>query len=203
MLIDHLVYAAPDLAAAVADLAERLGVRAQAGGKHIGLGTHNALLGLGATTYLEVVAADPEQPPSLSRPFGLDGLTHAGLAGWALACGDIDAAIAHARDHGYDPGDAIDMQRARPAGTVLRWRLTRNALDGGPVPFLIDWGDSEHPARSAPHGLILQSFEIEHPDPRSLASVLTGLDAHVEVRQATRPALVAHLRGPNGIKELR
>jgi Glyoxalase-like domain len=44
--LDHLVYAAPDLATAVADLEEHLGVRAQAGGKHVGLGTHNALLAL-------------------------------------------------------------------------------------------------------------------------------------------------------------
>ena len=44
MLIDHLVYAVPDLQAAVADVTERFGVRAQSGGRHIGLGTHNALL---------------------------------------------------------------------------------------------------------------------------------------------------------------
>ena len=47
VLIDHLVYAVPSLPAAIADVAERFGVRAQAGGKHTGLGTHNALLALG------------------------------------------------------------------------------------------------------------------------------------------------------------
>ena len=57
MLIDHLVYAAPGLAAAVADVEERLGVRARAGGRHIGLGTHNALLALGPRTYLAAAAA--------------------------------------------------------------------------------------------------------------------------------------------------
>jgi hypothetical protein len=50
VLIDHLVYAVPSLPAAIADVAERFGVRAQAGGKHIGLGTHNALLALGPRT---------------------------------------------------------------------------------------------------------------------------------------------------------
>ena len=104
MLIDHLVYAVPDLQAAVADVAERFGVRAQPGGRHIGLGTHNALLALGPQTYLEIIAPDPEQPePAAPRPFGIDGVSHGRLARWAVACDDIDEAVAAARSQGYDP----------------------------------------------------------------------------------------------------
>ena len=204
MLIDHLLYAAPDLPSAVADLEERFGVRAQAGGRHIGLGTCNALLALGPQTYLEIIAPDPGQPePSMPRPCGVDGVSRGGLAGWALACGDIDAAVARARSHGYDPGDVLDGQRATPAGTLLRWRMTRNAMAGGLVPFLISWGDTEHPARSAPQGLILEAFHAEHPDPPSLAPLLTALGADVEIRPAASAALVARLSGPNGSKVLR
>ena len=95
MLIDHLVYAAPDLAAAVAEVEERLGVRAQAGGKRIGLSTHNALLALGTQTYLEIIAPDPGQPrPSIRRPFGVDDLPRGRPIAWALACDDIDTAVA-------------------------------------------------------------------------------------------------------------
>ena len=203
MLIDHLVYAAPDLSAAVADVEERFGVRAQAGGRHIGLGTCNALLALGPQTYLEIIAPDPEQPePSMPRPFGVDGVRHAGLVGWALAYDDIDAAVAGARNDGYDPGDAVEAQRAAPTGTVLRWRLTLNALAGGLVPFLISWGDTEHPAKSAPQGLTLEAFHVEHPDPPSLAPPLTALGADVEIRPAATAALVARLNGPNGSKLL-
>lgn len=50
MLIDHLVYAVPDLRAAVADVEERLGVRARDGGRHTGPGTYNALLALAPAT---------------------------------------------------------------------------------------------------------------------------------------------------------
>lgn len=204
MLVDHLVYAAPDLATAVADLEERFGVRAQAGGKHMGAGTHNALLSLGPRTYLEIIAPDPAQPePPMPRPLGVESVTHAGLVAWALACDDIDGMVAQARRRGYDPGEISDGQRVAPAGTVLRWHATLNTLADSLVPFLICWGGTEHPARSAPHGLVLESIQIEHPDPPALAPLLTALGADVEVKPAVAPALVAHLTGPNGSKVLR
>jgi len=122
VLIDHLVYAVPSLPAAATEIAERLGVRAQAGGKHIGLGTHNALLALGPQTYLEIIAPDPEQPePPAPRPFGIDSVGHGSLVGWALACEDIDAAVAGARSHGYDPGAVVDeIEPAAAAALVAR-----------------------------------------------------------------------------------
>jgi glyoxalase-like protein len=204
VLIDHLVYAVPSLPEAVADVEERFGVRAQAGGRHIGLGTHNALLALGDQTYLEIIAADPGQPePSRPRPFGVDNISHGRLTAWALACDDIDAAVAAARSRGYDPGDVVDGQRAAPTGTVLRWRLTTKQMAGDLAPFLISWGDTEHPARSAPRGLTLEDFHIEHPDPPSLAPLLTALGADVEIKPAAGTALVARLSGPNGSAVLR
>jgi len=80
MRIDHLVYAAPDLDAAVAAVERRFGVRAAGGGQHVGQGTHNRLLALGPATYLEIVAPDPHQPePPGPRPYGVDGVTGPGL----------------------------------------------------------------------------------------------------------------------------
>jgi hypothetical protein len=203
-VIDHLVYAASDLQAAVADVEERFGVRARTGGRHVGRGTRNALLALGPQTYLEIIAPDPEQPESaIPRPFRLDSAGRGRLVKWALACEDIDAAVARARGHGYDPGDVVDGQRAEPAGTVLRWRMTSGELAHGLAPFLISWGDTEHPARSAPRGLILEAFHIEHPDPPSLVPALAALGADAEIRQVAAAALVARLSGPNGTTELR
>lgn len=204
MLIDHLIYAAPDLTAAVADLEDRFGVRAQAGGRHTGLGTHNALLALGPRTYLEIIAPDPGRPaPPVPRPFGLDDLARGALVGWALRCDDIDQAVAEVRSRGYDPGHVGDGQRVEPAGTRLRWRATVSAVADDLVPFLICWGGTEHPARSAPQGLSLQSLRIEHPDPPSLTPALMALGAGIDVTSAAAPALVATLAGPAGTKILR
>ena len=86
---------------------------------------------------------------------------------------------------------------------MLRWRLTLNAMADGLIPFLISWGDTEHPARSAPHGLTLEAFHLEHPDPLSLTAPLAALGADVEIRPAAAAALVARLSGPNGSIVLR
>jgi hypothetical protein len=202
--IDHLVYGAPDLDAAIGALEGRLGVRAAAGGRHVGIGTHNALVDLGGGTYLEVIAPDPEQPdPASPRPFGLDGLTEPRLVGWAVATQDIDAAVASARRQGFEPGDPVEMHRVTAEGAGLRWRLTLNAIAGGAVPFLIAWGETEHPSRGAPHGLVLESFEIAHPDPGDLRPKLAALGADVPTHPGDSVALIARIRGPKGTTELR
>jgi hypothetical protein len=203
-VVDHLIYGVPVLADGVDQLERRFGVRAQPGGKHQGLGTHNALLGLGQGAYLEVIAPDPDQPvPAVPRPFGLDSLDRPRLVGWAVRCDDIDARVAQARAQGYDPGDAVELQRTTAQGTLLRWRLTPNALGGGPIPFLIDWGDAVHPSRSAPAGLTLLSFHLEHPQPEVLTRALGALAAEVTVVSGLSHMLVARIDGPGGPAALR
>src|SRR6266513_1466344 len=93
--VDHLVYATPDLNRGIDEIARLTGVRATTGGQHPGRGTRNALLALGPTTYLEIIAPDPEQPsPDTPRPFGIDGLTESRLVAWAAKGKDLE----HLRD---------------------------------------------------------------------------------------------------------
>ena len=159
------------------------------GGRQVPRGRESCMADADLVPSGEIIAPGPDQPePSMPRPFGIDGVSHGGLASWALACDDIDAAVAGARSHGYDPGDVVHAQRAGPTGTVHRWRLTLNAMTGGPVPFLISWGDTKHPARSAPRGLTPEAFHIEHPDPPSPAPLLTAPGADVENRPAAASA---------------
>ena len=205
MELDHLVYAAADLETAVDALEQRLGVRAGPGGRHEALGTHNALLGLGPATYLEILAPDPEaENPATPGVLGLASATSSELlATWAVRCDDIDDAVARARERGFDPWDPVDAHRTGADGRTTHWRLTINALAGGPLPFLIDWGDAPHPASSAPSGLGLESFHLEDPEPDGLLAGLSALGVQVDVRRADAPALVALISGPHGPVELR
>ena len=204
MLIDHLIYADPDLDSAVATVHRHFGVEATGGGQHPGRGTHNKLLALGPRTYLELVAPDPRQPdPATRRPYGVEGVTRGGLVGWAIAVDDIDAARTNARLHGFDPGHVVDGHREDATGRLLHWRATANAELAGVIPFLINWGDTPHPAGGAPSGLVLRSLRIEHPEPSSVTSALDALGVEVDVVRAPVPALVARITGPFGESELR
>jgi hypothetical protein len=191
--LDHLVYATPDLAAAVDQVAERVGVRPVEGGPHVDLGTRNFLLGLGDRGYLEIVGPDPDQPePAGPRPFGVDALAAPALVAWAVATDDIDAAVARARDAGVDLGDAYRMSRRRPDGTLLTWRLTPPLP--GVRPFLIDWEDTPHPAETLPV-VPLRSFDITHPDPDMLRAEMAALGIMPDVSEAERAGLTARLDG--------
>lgn len=202
---DHLVYAVPELTAAVDAFERATGVRPAFGGAHVGLGTHNALVSLG-DSYLELIAADPGQPaPERPRPFGIDHLDRARLVTFAVRpSGDetLDGLIERARSAGADPGDPIGMSRSTPDGTVLSWRLTFPGDDlDGLVPFLIDWGDTPQPSRTAPGGLRLVRFEATHPAPERVAAARAALGVDDPVT-AGDPALRGTVTGPAGSLEL-
>lgn len=179
-MLDHLVYATPDLAGTRAQLAAA-GLLLSEGGPHPGLGTRNLLADLGGGAYLEVIGPDPEQPePTGPRPFGIDALDRARLVTWA-----VQVAL--------DPEESIAMSRRRPDGVVLSWRVAF-APDGGHgvLPFRIDWGDTPHPSATAASGARLVSFGGTHPDPGRIEAELATLGAALPVSPGP-PALTAVL----------
>jgi glyoxalase-like protein len=88
---------------------------------------------------------------------------------------------------------------------VLSWRLTYPDLAEGDglVPFLIDWGDSPHPARTAPGTIRLVDLHGEHPAPAAIGERLARLGLDLRIVAAPIPALIAALDTPRGRIELR
>ncbi len=207
--LDHLVYAVPDLDAAVELLGDSFGVRAAAGGSHPGRGTRNALLALGPRCYLEIIGPDPEQPePALSgrvRPFGVGGSPEPRLVTWAVQESDPAARAARLERAGYPAGEVREMTRRRPDGVELAWRLSMPPRDdpgGGVVPFLIDWGATPHPACDAPRGCTLLGLEIWHPRPDRVAAWYRALGVDLEVQEGAAPRLRARIDTPRGARTL-
>jgi hypothetical protein len=205
LALDHLVYAAADVPAAVAAVEARFGVRPALGGHHIGVGTYNHLLALGGGTYLEIIGPDPGQPtPSGPLPFGLGLGRPDRLAGFAVRASDLAHVAASAREAGYDPGEVRDMQRATPDGAVLRWQLaTRwDQPFDGLVPFLIDWFDTPHPSTSSPTGCTLAELRLVHPDAGGVRAAYRALGLDLSVSEGPQPGLVAVIDTPKGRCEL-
>ena len=204
--VDHLVYAAPDLARGVEEIEKLLGVRASPGGQHPGGGTRNALVSLGSSTYLEIIASDPDQPPpARPRPFGIDRLAKSRLVAWAVKGADLEKVRDDAARKGVELGEVRSGSRRRPDGVVLSWRLTDPGvvISDGIVPFFIDWGESAHPARTATGGVSLIELRAEHPDAERVGGMLRQLGIDLPVRTGSAPALIAVVDCSRGRVELR
>lgn len=193
-MIDHLVFAGPDLAAATAAAESILGVASVEGGRHEGFGTANRLIGLGAATYLEIVGPDPSQPdPAIERPFGIDALEAPRLVAWAVAVEDIETARRLVEP--AEIGSPVEMTRRTPAGDLLRWRLTPPVP--GSMPFFIDWLDTPHPAGQLDQVAKLVDLRIEDTDPAEVRKVIRALKLDVSTRKAWEPRIAATIDLPD------
>ncbi len=199
--IDHLVLAAASLDAGIAHVEGLTGVAPVPGGAHPGVGTHNALLSLGAPTYLEVIAPDPDQPDVAARGFGLSEPPPVPrLVAFAVGCRDIDATVALLRRAGHSSvGDPFAMRRRRPDGSELSWRLA--VIDermGGTHPFLISWDGGTSPADDSPLGGRFTALRGGDPDAADRAAVLASLGVDVPVETAAAEWLTATVETPSG-----
>ena len=216
--VDHLVYTCADLQKGVQAVEKLTGVKAAVGGSHPGVGTHNALLSLGADVYLEIIAPDPGQPtPAAPRPFTLDDpATHGRIVAFAVhpnasegaSIELLAAAMQRAR---HPPGPIAGMSRMKPDGSLLHWRLTPLSRASGPRPWIITWDASAHPATTSPTGCSLRGLRCHGPAAAAMRPLLLetmGLQplasgAAVEfVASEGPPHMVATLDTPKGRVEI-
>jgi hypothetical protein len=201
--IDHIVMTSPSLEAAAAFIAQTLGVEPQAGGKHARMGTHNLLLRLGESVYLEVLSLDhTAAAPQRPRWFGIDTLRADSLptlSSWVARTTDIGATAAAS----CEPlGDIEPMSRG-----ALNWLITIPADGAVPLgvgPALIEWRTDAHPASTLPDlGLSLASLEVFHPEPTRVSRLLSSIGFMGSVYVSAgcagdSPHLLAHIETPQG-----
>lgn len=206
-MIDHLVFAVPDLEVARDDFEQRTGIRPSYGGQHVGLGTHNAVLDLGEAVYVELLAPDPSQPESAGElAFGLHTLGEPRLITWAAKADHLRQRVESARAAGFDPGEVVPISRKLPDGTLLEWELTTRPSAAGAadlLPYLIDWGDVPHPTTRAEAGCRLTSLRGQHPESEAVRGQLVALEVELDVEQGPTAALIAVIETPRGTLTLR
>jgi hypothetical protein len=194
--LDHIAVSAATLDEGVDHIEAALGVRLGPGGRHVFMSTHNRLLGLGPTDYLEVIAIDPAAPPvAHPRWFRLDEFSGPPrLTNWICRVADLDAALADAPG---GAGRAIALSRGD-----FRWLM--GVPDDGRLPFddsfpaLIEWqGGLRPPDRLAEAGCRLVRLEIAHPEALALREALGLDDPRVILSEGAR-ALRATIRTPHG-----
>jgi hypothetical protein len=209
--LDHIVIAAASLDDGVRYIRERLGVEIPAGGRHELMGTHNHLMRLGPSSYLEVIAVDPQAPrPDRPRWFALDEPAMQArlregpsLVTWVLRTADVVAAVQAAA---FSLGEVVPLSRG-----VLSWRLTvpRNGAlpQGGVIPHLIEWDGGARPWESmADLGCRLRELTLAHPDPDFLRQALNTLCSRgfdfIAIEKGPAPKLSAEISTPSGIVRL-
>jgi hypothetical protein len=207
--LDHLIVAATTLADGIEFIAEVTGVVPQPRGKHVAMGTHNALLRLGDRVYLEIIAIDPDgEKPPRPRWFDLDDITlrselteRPQLISWVARSADIERAVAACA---IPLGTVTPMERGD-----YRWRITIPD-DGkrpakGIVPTLTQWDVPMHPAdRLPPSKVSIAQVAATHSNPAYVRSALAtlGLADCVRVTYDRETRLAAMLQTPRGLVTL-
>jgi len=203
---DHLVLGCATLAQGIEHVEQLTGATPVPGGRHPGMGTHNALVKIGARVYLEIIAIDPDaETPRRKRWFDLDSpamqqalAVKAQLIGWVARTDDIDDALMRTT---IALGPLHSMRRGDWA-----WRITipgdGERVAGGVLPTLIQWSTDAHPCDRLPEaGVSLSQIAAAHPEPDSMREALKALklsDA-MHVTYAEVPRLAAMLRTPRGL----
>ena len=208
--LDHLTVIAPTLPEGVAHVRACLDLDVPFGQRHGYMGTHNHLLQLGGTIYLEIIALDPDgQAPACPRWFGLDNTKavitdwDAGrrLRGWVARTDALDAVLA-GRENIFGRKVALPWMNS-----AFDFALPNDGslpLDGA-LPSIIDRrGRSRSMENIADLGARLVSFSLQHPDAKPLSHCYRKLnvDRPPDILQGSDLRYCAQIETPAGIREL-
>jgi catechol 2,3-dioxygenase-like lactoylglutathione lyase family enzyme len=183
--IDHLVIAAPDLDAAVAEVTEKVGLAFTSGGRHAGLGTFNRIAFLG-NAYLELMGVD-DAAAAQGWAIGAAAVRAlergGGFATYGLVDEAIRVSVPRLQANGSRIGPVEHGGRERADGGRVEWLSAAPPMLGPDrPPFLIkhlddgvEWAaDALAARRSFVHPLgspaFLERLDLAISDPQALAA---------------------------------
>ncbi len=196
--LDHFVVAIRDLDTGMSAFEALTGVCPAYGGEHPSLGTHNALVSLGANRYLEILAP---RPGAVLDPFFGAASRYETLTPilWAVATDDLDSVYQSITAAGFAASEPSLGSRRTDDGDTIRWSMITMG-DAAPAvaPFCIQWtADTRHPSLSSPAGCSLASFTARSPDDRDLGRLLGLFGFPLTVNRGSA-AMIIDLESPNG-----
>lgn len=208
--IDHLVIGAISLAQGVDYVKKVLGVNMPFGGVHEITGTHNHLMQLGDSLFLEVIALNPQAANQARLSwYGLDNenvqcsiKNQPRLLTWVVNTADISALI---DNNDFNFGKPTLISRGR-----LSWYFglpdDGNLFEHGTLPYVLAWNTNKHPAANMVNlGCKLKKLDIYHPNADQLEKILSSIGAVelVYLHQTSKPAhIIATIDTPSGLKQL-
>jgi len=178
--IDHVVIGAANLIAGTHYLETKLNTKLSPGGEHKVMSTHNKLLKLQSSMYLEVIANNPNaDAPSRPRWFSLDESnikekiknTPRALC-WVLEVANLEDTV---KQCGYNPGEILQLSR-----DDLTWKVTipsdGKLIENGVLPILIEWSNDQHPSKKLNNSNIsLNKLALFHPEPNKIQKIISNL----------------------------
>jgi hypothetical protein len=207
--IDHLVIGAAELDKATKQIQDFIKADFLAGGKHPLMATHNRLIKLQHSLYMEIIAADPSAslPKNSTRKnrwFSLDSnRTQNRLSRapqplcWVVAVNDIEKTSMHC---GYNPGRVIEMTRGN-----FSWKITisenGDLPESGILPIFIEWPHGKHPTKTMPESnMSLEKLTLFHPHPSVIKGILSKLNINGPIKvNLGEPKLQFTLKTPDNI----
>lgn len=204
---DHFVVGIDNLETGIDQFEALTGVRAIPGGVHPHIGTCNALLSIGANSYLEIIAPHPGADAARLNP-QLKALFTDPLANlktltpylWAVGCANLDATVSRLAERGIYLTKPATGARQKPDGQTLEWRASFIARPECPgAPFFIEWADPFiAPPSDSPRGCLLEEFSIAGPEVGLIKTVTETLGLNNRVSFAPEPTITVTLSTPKG-----
>ncbi len=198
--VDHIVWGAPDTAAAAEALADRTGVQAQPAStpRDSSYPTSSRGLALGGERFLEVYGPNPDYDggPHAMHDM-LANLPEPRLLVWFARVADLAAAGAALAAAGTPLTPMLDEWARTDAASFRNGYLTDHLFDPS-VPFLIQWRDRLDMDERMAGGLDLVDLTVVASDPDRTAAVHTTLGLTVPIEPGPADGFRITLDTPKG-----